>query len=250
MTRFCVALAVFLFVTPVLAQNCSTTDNSGVMVFGGTGNLGSYHVKQLSAAGERVIVFARETSTFERIEEADYEVVIGDLRDADSVMAAVMEARPAVMIDASNYPGIRFDDGESFYHASMMAQVEAAKAACVTQVIRHSARGARAMLTQVPTEGMRSDPRIINYRRDVARAELALETHGRDMGLATTIILNRNLPNEPAPPTGRGELLTDLSVDGGITRSDLARITNACILNEDCYGRIFNGIDAEMEVGG
>ena len=236
-----------LLVNPTLAQTCSTTDNSGVMVFGGTGNLGSYHVKQLSAAGERVIVFARSTSSFERIEGSDYEVVVGDLRDADSVMAAVMDAKPAVMIDASNYPGIRFEDGESFYHASMVAQVEAAKAACVTQVIRHSARGAREMLTSPPTEGMRSDPRIVNYMRDVARAELTLETLGRDQGLATTIIYNSNLPQEPAPPTGNGELLDDLSVDGGITRSDLARLTNTCILNADCYGRIFNGIDTTLE---
>ena len=239
-----------LLSAPALAQDCDPSDNSGVMLMGGTGNLGSYHVKQLSAAGERVIVFARSTSTFERIEEADHEVVIGDLRDADSVMAAVIKTRPAVIIDASNYPGIRFDDGESFYWPSVQAQVEAAKAACVTQIIRHSARGAREMLTRAPTEGMRADPRIVNYMRDVARAELALETHGRDAGLATTIIYNRNLPPEPAEATGRGELLDDLTVDGGITRSDLARITNACILNEECYGRIFNGIDADMEIGG
>ena len=67
------------------------------------------------------------------------------------------------------------------------------------------------------------------------------------MSQIKTIIYNRNLPQEPAPPTGNGELLDDLTVDDGITRNDLARITNACILNEDCYGRIFNGIDETLE---
>ncbi len=236
-------LSALLFTFPTLAQeSCDPSDNKGVLVVGGTGQLGSYHVKQLSAAGERVVVFARSTSTYERIESANYEVVIGDLRDADSVMAAVMDAKPAVIIDASNYPGIWFDDGQSFYWPSMQAQVAAAKAACVIQIIRHSARGARQMLTQPPSEGMRSDPRIINYMRDGARAEIALE----QSGLSYTIVYNRQLPPEPAAPTGGGTLLNDLTAPGGITRSDLARITNTCILNEDCYGRIFNGIDPTL----
>ncbi len=78
--------------------------------------------------------------------------------------------------------------------------------------------------------------------RDVARAEIALE-HG---GVPYTIILNRNLPPEPVDPTGRGTLLSDLTTDGGITRSDLARITNPCILNRACYGKTFNAIDADL----
>lgn len=244
--KFIFVLSTFLFAAPAAAQDCDPADNSGVMVFGGTGNLGSYHVKQLSTAGERVIVFARATSSYERIEGADYEVVIGDLTEPDTVMAGVMKAKPAVIIDASNYPGIRFDDGQTFYFPAMTAIVQAAKVTCVTQVIRHSARGARSFLTQPPAP-MRDDPRIVNYMRDVARAELVLETLGRDQGLATTIIYNSMLPPEPAEPTGNGGLVTDLTANVGITRSDLARITNTCILNEDCYGRMLNGIDKTLE---
>tara|TARA_B110000438_G_scaffold258581_1_gene267387 strand:- start:148 stop:972 length:825 start_codon:yes stop_codon:yes gene_type:complete len=225
----------------------NTSDNQGVLVLGGTGQLGSYHVKQLSDAGERVIVLARTTSSFERLEGSDYEVVMGDLRNESEVMAAVMESKPAVIIDTSNYPGIRFEDGESFYWPSMRYQIAAARAAGVTQIIRHSPRGARQMLTQPPSEGMRSDPLIINYMRDGARAELALEQAGVEGSLAATIIYNRNLPPEPAGATGRGELLADLTVDGGITRSDLARLTNTCILNEKCYGSIFNAVDAYLQ---
>jgi len=188
-----------------------------------------------------VVVLARPTSTFERIEGSTYKVVIGDLRDADAVAAAIAAAKPAVIIDASNMPGIRMDDGDSFYWPSMRYQIAAAKATCVTQIIRHSARGARAFLTQ-PPDAFKDEPRIINYMRDVARAEIALE-HG---GLAYTIVLNRNLPPEPAAATGGGTLSEDLTADAGITRSDLARITNGCVLNEACYGRIFNGIDPTL----
>ena len=233
------------------ATNAPTPMNNGVLVIGGTGQLGSYHVKHLSDAGERVIVFARPTSSFARLEGADYEVVTGDLTDEASIMAAVMEAKPAVIIDAANVAGIRMDDGDSFYMPAMRAQITAAKAAGVTQIIRHSARGAREFLTRPPSAAsgdMRSDPRIVNYMRDVARAEMILETAGQmEDSLVATIIYNRNLPPEPAAATGRGELLDDLSTDGGITRSDLARITNTCVLNADCYGRIFNGIDPALD---
>ena len=222
---------------------CDPADNSGVLVMGGTGQLGSYHVKHLAAAGERVVVLARPTSTFQRLEGAAYDVVIGDLRDVASVAAAVAQAKPAVIIDASNLPGIRLDDGDSFYWRSIRYQIAAAKAACVTQIIRHSARGARAFLTQ-PPDAFRDDPRVINYMRDVARAEIALE-HG---GLAYTIVRNSNLPSEPAAPTDGGILSEDLAADAGITRSDLARITNTCIRNESCYGKIYNGIDPTLDV--
>jgi uncharacterized protein YbjT (DUF2867 family) len=221
---------------------CDPAENTGVLVMGGTGQLGSYHVKQLSAAGQRVVVLARPTSTFQRIAGSAYEVVTGDLRDGDAVAAAVAEARPAVIIDASNLSGIRMDDGDSFYWRSIRHQIAAAKAACVTQIIQHSARGARAFLTQPPA-AFRDEPRIVNYMRDVARAEIALE----HSGLAYTIVRNRNLPPEPAAPTGGGTLSEDLAADGGITRADLARITNACILNEACYGKTFNGIDPTLK---
>jgi nucleoside-diphosphate-sugar epimerase len=219
--------------------------NDGILVVGGTGQLGSYHVNQLSAAGERVIVLARPSSTYERIEGSTYEVVIADLMDADAVKAAVSEAKPAVIIDASNVPGIRMEDGDSFYWRSLRTLIDAAQASGVTQIIRHSARGARQMLVQPPA--MFSDePRVINYMRDLARAELALETASTNSDLEYTLILNSNLPPEPAAPTGNGALVDDLTLDYGITRSDLARITNPCILNPACYGKTLNGVDETL----
>lgn len=237
-----IASATCLLAVPLTAQEadapCDPTNNAGVLVIGGTGQLGSYHVKELSAAGERVIVLARPTSTFERLEGATYEVVVADLRLENEVRAAILEAKPSVIIDAANVPGIRMEDGDSFYWQSVRYQLAAAKTACVTQIIRHSARSARVFLTQ-PPPNFADDPRVVNYMRDLARAEIALE-HG---GVNYTIVLNGNLPPEPAEPTGRGTLSESLDENWGITRADLARITNTCIRNRACYGRTFNGID-------
>lgn len=235
-----IAAAAYLFALSPSSQaaSCDPSDNSGVLVMGGTGQLGSYHVKQLSASGQRVVVLARPTSTFERLEGATYEVMVGDLRIEAEVRAAILEAKPSVIIDAANVPGIRMEDGDSFYWRSVRYQIAAAKSACVTQIIRHSARNARVFLTR-PPPNFGDDPRVVNYMRDLARAEIALE-HG---GVNYTLVLNGNLPPEPAEPTGRGTLSESLDENRGITRADLARITNTCILNTACYGRTFNGID-------
>lgn len=242
------ALALVAFLagcasSPASTQLSPPTGNTGILVIGGTGQLGSYQVNALSTAGERVIVLARSTSSFERLEGSDYEVVIADLRKGDEVTAAIMKAKPAVIVDVSNLPGIRMDDGDSFYWQSMRTVIAAADAAGVTQIIRHSARGARASLVS-PSEMFLSDPRILNYMRDIARTEMALEMTATGIdGPTYTIVLNSNLPPEPATPTGTARLINDLTVNAGITRADLASVTNTCILNESCYGKTFNAID-------
>lgn len=221
--------------------NISAPANEGILIIGGTGQLGSYHVNQLSEASEQVTVLARSTSTFERLEGSTYDVVIADLTDTEALKAAVMTTKPAVIIDASNLPGIRLDDGDSFYWRYMRALVEAAQAADVTQIIRHSGRGARLILTQ-PTAMPRTEPRVVNYMRDLARAEIALETGAAHADFEYTLILNASLTPEPAAPAGTGTLSDDITIDTTMTRSDLARITQPCILNPACYGQTFNAV--------
>jgi uncharacterized protein YbjT (DUF2867 family) len=228
--RLFVVLA--LFACPAAAQV-----NTGVLVIGGTGQLGSYHVQHLSAEGRRVVVLARPTSSVTRLKGATYAVVFGDLRQAEEVMAAVSEAKPEVIISASNFPGIRLEDGEAFYEPAMKNLVAAAKATGVKQIILHGVHGARQTLT-TPL----ADPKVTNYMRDNARAEIVLE----ESGLAYTIVRNSGVPPEPAAPTGRGRLTADLTQTGLITRSDLARIANTCVLNPACYGQIYNALDPEL----
>jgi uncharacterized protein YbjT (DUF2867 family) len=232
--------AVFALIATLFFATPLTAANEGILVVGGTGQLGSYHVKSLSRAGERVVVLARPSSTFERIEGSDYEVVIGDLTDAEGLKAAVMEARPAIIIDAANIPGIRMDDGDSFYQVAAQNLIAAARAAGVSQVIVHGAGGARSMLTQVP-EMFADEPRIVNYMRDRARAEMEWE----NSGIPWTLVHNRNLPPEPAEATGGGQLGATITDLGPIARADLAAAANRCILNEDCFNKTFYAFDPE-----
>jgi uncharacterized protein YbjT (DUF2867 family) len=227
----------------------TSAPNTGVLVIGGTGPLGSYTANNLMAAGEQVTILARETSSFERLNGVrgeDYQVVFADLRQPAQTRAAILQARPAVIIDISNVPGIRLDVGDSFYWVSLRAVAAAAAEANVTQIIRHSARGARQMLINVPSM-FAEDERVVTYMRDIARAEIALETAAANTdGLNVTLVLNSNLPPEPATPTGNGELTDDLSANYGITRADLARLANTCVLNPACYNRTLNAIDPTL----
>lgn len=59
-----------------------------VLVTGGTGFLGGHVARDLQARGEWVRVLGRNPTQCERLEELKIEVVRGDLRDAECVMAA------------------------------------------------------------------------------------------------------------------------------------------------------------------
>ncbi len=61
---------------------------AGVMVFGGSGRLGSEVVSDLLAKGEEVVVFVRPTSDRSRLAGMDVTYVVGDLLDSASVKSA------------------------------------------------------------------------------------------------------------------------------------------------------------------
>ncbi len=75
---------VTLTVSLLLWSSQSFAADGGVLVLGGTGQLGSEIAKDLVGAGEDVTVLARPTSNRARLEGVDVTYVIGDmLADAD-----------------------------------------------------------------------------------------------------------------------------------------------------------------------
>lgn len=212
----------------------------GVLVFGGTGQLGAYHVKLLSDSGERVAVFHRKTSNFDRLDGLSYERVEGDLMDTDSVLAAVKQINPAVIIDTSARRGNRMRNDEPFYAQAMRNIVAAAKATGTKQIIIHSSVGVRASAAPVKEKyGYDTDSPNM---RDKAEAEVVLETSGIDY----TIIRNGLLEYEPAKPTGNGYLTKDESAFGRITRADLATLALGSIDNPKYRNRIVHALDDSL----
>jgi len=213
-----------------------------VLVFGGTGQLGAYHVQLLAARGDTVTVFHRPTSSFERLEGVAYQAVSGDLLDTDSVMAAVTQIKPRVIIDTSARRGGRMRAGEPFYAQAMQNIVAAASAAgSVGQIIIHSSVGVRD--SAVPLKEKYDYDTDSPNMRDKAKAEVILE----QAGIPYTIIRNALLEHEPAAATGGGRLTEDETVFGRITRADLARLALTCIGNEACIGKILHALDDSLK---
>lgn len=232
MKTILILIAAFFFASLARAE--------GVLVFGGTGQLGAYHVQLLSDRGQPVTVFHRSTSSFDRLAGLRYERVEGDLMDAASVLAAVKQVKPKVIIDTSARRGNRMRNDEPFYAQAMRNIVAAARAAGTQQIIIHSSVGVRASAAPVK-EKFGYDTDSPNMR-DKAEAEVVLEAGGIDY----TIIRNGLLEYEPAKPTGRGYLTEDESAFGRITRADLAALALDSIGNPLYRNKIVHALDDSL----
>jgi uncharacterized protein YbjT (DUF2867 family) len=227
----------FLATIAALGMSISTAAADGVMVFGGTGQLGAPHVRMLVERGETVTVFHRPTSSFQRLEGLDFETAEGDLMDADSVLTAMEKARPRVVIDTTARRGERRRAGQPFYGQAMRNIVAAAHATGVKQIIIHSSVGVRDSAAYLASVyGYDTDSANM---ADKADAEIVLEESGIDY----TIVRNGLLELEPAPATGRGRLIENQNSFGRITRTDLTRITLTCMDNPECFGKIYHAED-------
>ncbi len=224
----CLSLCTALGVVPVAAQ--------GVLVFGGTGQLGAYHVRLLVERGEDVAVFVRPTSDRSRLKGLNVTYVTGDLLDRESVMDALAQTTPRVAFDTTaNNAG---NDGD-FYDDAAANILAAAKQSGVDHLILHSSVGVRESAQYFPQYGNLMELPNIQAK---ARAEEYYEASG----LTYTIIRHGSLPVEPAAATGRGRLTDRRDVLGRITRADLSRLAVDCMEQPRCTGKIFHAIDDDL----
>ncbi|MBT6959748.1 MAG: NAD(P)H-binding protein [Rhodospirillaceae bacterium] len=213
----------------------------GVMVFGASGQLGAPHVRILVESGETVTAFVRPTSERKRLTGLDIQYAIGDLTDAESVLAAMTEFKPRVAIDTSARRGGMLTREQPFYAQAMRNIVDAAKATGVEQIIIHSSVGVRGSAAKLLREQFGYDTESQNIR-DKGEAEIYLE----NSGIGYTIIRNGLLEFEPAAPTGNGYLIDDMNAFGRITRTDLAAVSLGCMDNADCLGKIYHAQDDSL----
>ncbi len=210
----------------------------GVLVFGASGQLGAPHIRMLVEQGEKVTAFVRPTSDRKRLAGLDIQYAIGDLMDADSVLAAMTEFKPRVVIDTSARRGGMMTREQPFYAEAMRNIVDAAKATGVEQIIIHSSVGVRGSAKKLLEEQFGYDTESQNIR-DKGEAEIYLE----NSGVGYTIIRNGLLEFEPAESTGNGYLIEDMNAFGRITRTDLAALSLDCMDKAECLGKIYHAQD-------
>lgn len=210
----------------------------GVLVFGASGQLGAPHIRMLVEQGETVTAFVRPTSDRKRLAGLDIQYAIGDLMDADSVLAAMTEFKPRVVIDTSARRGGMMTREQPFYAEAMRNIVDAAKATGVEQIIIHSSVGVRGSAKKLLEEQFGYDTESQNIL-DKGEAEIYLE----NSGVGYTIIRNGLLEFEPAESTGNGYLIEDMNAFGRITRTDLAALSLDCMDKAECLGKIYHAQD-------
>ena len=221
-------LLAFLTVTTVAKAD----DSAEVLVFGGTGRLGAPIVRLLVEADYPVTVFARPTSDRGRLAGLELAYLVGDLMDADSVVAALKGQSVGLVIDAS----ARGLGGDPFYVAAMRNILAGVAASPVKQFILHGSVGAGENMQQFPEVGFE---RI----RDVMIAKGEAEDLLKASGIPYTIIRNGLVKPDGTPATGSARLIEDDRVLGVATRLDLAAPTLQCLENRDCLNKTFHAVD-------
>ncbi len=131
---FIACVLSLFFLNPIVEAS-----DGGILIFGGTGQLGSEIVKDLIESREDFTVFARPTSDRSRLKGLDVAYFIGDMLSEADMERVFSETSYRAVIDAS---GIRRGGDHNFYIESQRLIAKWAKETGVGQVILHGAIGA------------------------------------------------------------------------------------------------------------
>jgi uncharacterized protein YbjT (DUF2867 family) len=224
-----------------------------VLVFGGTGKLGSEIVKLLAAAGADVTVFVRAGSDRGALAGLDVDYAVGDLTDEASVAAAfdaknfhaVIDAsanRSAVQSRGTGPEGGPDRDSAGFYERIMRPMATHAKRTGVAHFILHGSVLAGDNIDLFPQFAFLKGSATL---ADKGRAEQILI----DSGVPYTIIRHGRVPGDPQPPaTGNAYLTGDQAVFGDVTRADLAILTLDVLGNPGRINRVFHAFDPTFKI--
>lgn len=227
--------ALILFLLSIGSSHAANTNK--VLVFGGTGQLGSAVVRELVAAGYPVTVFVRESSDRSRLAGLNVGYVTGDILDAAQVRAAFEGQDIRTVVDATS----RGSAGDDFYPTAMAHIIAGAKAGGVQQVILHGSVGAGDNIAQFPQANF---GRMRSTLAAKGRAEQLLI----DSGIGYTIIRNGILLSADLPPTRTARLSPDQSLMRKVRRADLGLLTVLCVGNPDYLNGTWHAVDDSLDV--
>jgi len=202
------------------------------LIFGATRNTGLEVAKILTARGDNVTVFVRETSDRSQVAPLGVDFVVGDALEPATVEAAFASGDfDAVLTTIGGFRGPNPPDYEGNRNI-----FDAAKNAGVERVIMISTIGAGDSEVAIPW--------VSNLMlSDVAALKTQAEEHLKASGLDYTIIRPGGLLFDVG--TGGGILSEDREAFGFIAREDLARLVVACFDDERTAGKTFSAMDPE-----
>ena len=221
-----------------IAIGCAKPPEGGVLVFGGTGQLGAEIVQRLVAAGDDVTVFVRPTSNRQRLAGLTVTYVVGDMLNAADVANALQGGDYRAVINAVRAPITDIP----FYDLTSQHVAQYAVESRVGQIIHHGAVGAGDNRQQFPDVPWDRVPGLAQRMDDHAAAERNFIASG----IATVVIRNSRVWPDGTPSSGQASLSEDQSIMTPITRVDLAEFTLDCLDNDDCSGKIYHAVDHSL----
>ncbi len=231
--RFLLAFTLsFVALTPA-----ARAADGGVLVLGGTGQLGSEVVKVLVAAGQNVSVLARQTSNRSRLDGVKVSYVIGDMLSEADMERVFKEKSYRVVVDASSAP---FNGSQDFYEKSQRIISKWAAATGVRQLIVHGAIGAGDSAGLIYVE------KAFEIQRKAIASKTVAEEIVVASGVPYTIIRHLTLLPMELKESGQAKLTKDRTAVGAVTRDGLARLTRECLDNPACMNVIFHAVDEKV----
>jgi uncharacterized protein YbjT (DUF2867 family) len=201
-----------------------------VLVFGATGKLGTEIIEDLTARGDKVTAFVRDTSDRTKLEPLGVEFVVGDAMDIDSVIAAFNTSDFDAAI--SSLASMSANPPPDYVGNANVA--DGAKATGVQRVILISTVGAGDSKDAAPLLSKLALRKVLPLKTQA-------EDHLRASGLDYTIIRPGGLP--PSGGTGGGILSEDTTTMGFIARADLARLVVGVLDDDRTIGTTLAAID-------
>ena len=206
-----------------------------ILIFGGSGQLGTEIAKELAGDGHYVHVFVRPSSNRSRLDGQPVQWVVGNVLVEDDVRRALQAQRYAVVINALG----RSESGVEFYATSGRWIAKWAQATGVKQVVLHSSVGVGRSAAAYPA-GRLSAMQALFVAKESAERDLI------DSGITYTIIRNAVLRDLPAGARNGAKLYEDETKFGAVSRRGLAQLTAECIDSDACANRIFHAVDEGM----
>ena len=230
-----VLVALCVAVTAVAAE--PKPKDSGVLVFGGAGQLGADIVKELVKRGEAVTVFVKPSTDRARLNGLPIAFVVGDARTDADVRTAFRAAKFRVAINAL----ARRDNEEHFWDRTQMSITAAAKATGVKEVVFLSSVGVGdSAATYAPEAYARSKDGLL----DRGKSEEDLKASGLDY----LIIRTGSVLTPTTPATGKARFTEDRMNLGPVTRPDLAVLTVDCLGKAACRNKTFHATDDTLKI--
>jgi uncharacterized protein YbjT (DUF2867 family) len=202
-----------------------------VLIFGATRNTGLETARLLRGRGDAVTAVARKNADTVALAALGAAIVEGDALDAANLKQALAGTSfDAVVCSLGNTPWA----SEKVDHIGVANVVEACKAAKVGRFILVSSIGAGDSRPALPLAA-----RVVLGK--VCDLKTLGENHLKASGLPFTVVRPGGLGKGPA--TGRGVLLEDPTVSGGINRAEVARLIVQCLDDATTIGKTYSAIE-------